>query len=280
MKGIPKTIRKEIIDYSLDRTKNQNQDSMITLLGARGLAKSTVGLQLQFKYDPGFTLDRVGWDYEEHLNGILGMERGQGYHADEIRFHRMDFRTSLGVEVDKLLNEIRPFNPFSTWCSVRIHKILSTFLEYSHFLFYFYAPGKCVVIKRNDAIMKGNAFGYNDKDIALIKDSRTFNKYFIGPAKKNKLFLGKFIFPRYTRELTPEIYRKYEKIRLDSTRRRFLTPKNKGLKNLDSETRKLIVLKGRSVKVTIEQMATMLEKHPKTIAGDIKKLKQCGELYD
>jgi hypothetical protein len=268
---IPKTIRKVVIEDAHTRTKKEDQDCMVVMLGPRGNGKSTAAMQMQFEFDNTFNLDRVGWEYNEHRDNLLvKLPAGSGYHADEIRFHTMDFRTSVGVECDKLLTEIRPFNPFTTWTSVRIHKILGTFLEFGHYLFYFYGLGKCVVLRRNDNILKGNAFGIG-KEIEKITNPKTFEKFFVRPAKKNGLYIGKFQFPRYTVDFDKNFYKKYKELRLESTRKRF-TEKDKS-NGITKEQRRHLVVRGKEVDIRHHQLAHMFEKTEVTISKDVKFMK-------
>jgi len=265
---LPRTIRNDLLSEVRERTHEKDQDCMIVALGPRGHGKSTAMMELQFEYSRDFSLERVGWSFEEHKRKcLLEIPSGQGYHADEIRFHKMDFRTSLGVEVDKFLSELRPFNLFTTWCGVRIHKILGTFLEYAHYLFYFYDVGECVVLKRNDKILVGNAFGIT-KDIEKIRDDRTFEKYFVRPAKKAGTYYGRFKFPQFTKRFTPEIYEEYKKLRLKSTIEEYT-----GEKKFKIPPKMLAEYfkRGKEVGVTHAQLAHIFQCHPNTVAYHLRK---------
>jgi hypothetical protein len=272
LQKLPKTIRTDLLSYIKERTNSMDQDCMIVALGARGNGKSTAMMEMQFEYDDNFNLDKIGWSMKDHKQKILfDLSQGEGYHADEIRFHVMDYRTSLGVEMDKFLTEIRPFNLFTTWSSARIHKILRVFLEYAHFLFYFYDIGECVVLQRNDKILVGNAFGIDAKKIEKIDSDKTFEKYFIKPAKKRGTYYGRFIFPRFTKKFTPEVYRRYKKIRIESTRREY--GGDGEVLKLPRKLRLLHVKRGKEVGVTHAQLAHIFDVSTKTISNDVNDLK-------
>ncbi len=276
MLSIPKTIREEVVEVARRRIQEEDQDCMIVLLGPRGTGKSSVAMQLQYEFSKSFSLDRIGWEFDEHRRKLLiDLPLGSGYHGDEIRFHRMDFRTNLGVEVDKFFTELRPFNHFTTWSSVRMHKILGTFLEFGHFLFYFYDVGKCVVLKRNDNIVQGNAFGLG-KDIEKINNARTFKKYFVTPSKQLKVLVGKFAFPRYTEHVNPEFYAKYKILRLESTRKRYGGEKE--LEKLNGQQVYDLIRKGREVGVTHAQLAHIVNRKESSIGGIVTKLRKRGVL--
>lgn len=256
-----------VIDVARDRITEQDQDCMIAMFGPKGLGKSTVALQSQLEFNPNFTLDHVGWTFEDHRQKLLvDLQPGSGYHADEIRFHSMDFRTNMGIEMDKLLTELRPFNMFTTWTSARMFKVMASFLEFAHFLCYFYGLGKCVVLKRNDRIMKGNVFGIETKNLEKVITPRDFSKYFIRPAKKGKMYVGKYYFDQYSDRLTKEFYEKYKALRLEATRKRFTEVKDF---IIPRKHRAVFVRRGKDVGVTHRQLASVFDVSIRTIASDV-----------
>ena len=259
-----KNFTESVIDVARERVNNQDQDCMVVMFGPKGLGKSTVALQAQLEFNPNFTLDHVGWTFEEHRQKILiDLPPGSGYHADEIRFHSMDFRTNIGIEMDKLLTEIRPFNQFTTWTSARMFKVMGSFLEFAHFLCYFYGLGKCVVLKRNDRIMKGNVFGIETKNLEKVVTPRDFSKYFIRPAKRGKMYVGKYFFDQYSNRLTKEFYERYKALRIEATRKRFTEVKDF---ILSKEQCIELVERGVEVGITYSQMGAQLSRSPRTIA--------------
>lgn len=266
----------DLINDATKRCHEEDQDTMVVLLGPRGHGKTTAAIIMQFLFSSKFGLDRIGWEYDEHRKKLLtDLPLGSGYHADEIRFHSMDFRTSMGIECDKLLGEIRPFNHFTTWSSPRIHKILGTFLEYAHYLLYFYEKGVCVALKRSDDILKGNAFGIG-KEVDKIRNRKTFKKYFVTPAKKNRLYLGRFRFPQFTSDLTPKFYDEYKALRLESTRNRFVYETEEI--NLTPELRRYLVGRARFVGVPIKKLSYIMEKTEATISKDISINNSSGNI--
>ena len=133
--------------------------------------------------------------------------------------------------------------------------------------------GNGVVINTNDRIMKGNVFGIDTKNLERVRTAKDFSKYFIRPAKRGKMYVGKYRFNQFSTRFTKELYDEYKKIRLEATRKMFLERKDFVLSR---EQRQAYVKRAKSVGVTHEQLGVTFDVSPRTIVSDVLRSKKSG----
>lgn len=220
--NIPLYFIDDFIPFIRDKVTSEKKKKSVMMImgGHRGIGKSTTSLELQLEFDPQFDIQKqVSWDFEEIVQRETELiPPGKGHHIDEIRFDTMDFRTSEGVMIKKVIKEIRPYRHFVTLNTPDAGDVMPIFFDYSDYYVHFKSEGVMYLLERNENIIRGNRFGLNNKDIYRIKDDKTFKKYFINPAIKAGTLLGRFEFPQYTRLFNKARYEEYNNLRLQKSR--------------------------------------------------------------
>jgi hypothetical protein len=222
-KNIPKTIREEIIPSIKKKISphKKRECVMWVMDGDRGIGKTSSAYQVQRELDPKFDIfNQTSYEYEQILQReMFDIPVGKGHHIDEIRFERMDARTSKGVGIKKVVKEIRPWQHFITLTTPDAHDVMDVFLRYADYYSFFTAEGTMILLKKNPKIIRGNKFGLDVSNFHKINNDRTFKKYFIKPALKARTVIGEFKFPQYTRLFTKKDYNEYHKMRKEMTRK-------------------------------------------------------------